>query len=108
MNEVGQVASMAGDDNLRAKIVQVVLTAPGERVNMPTFGCGLHDLVFDPNNEILAAVTEFSITKALQQWLSDDIIVNSVDVNNDDGELQIEVTYIRRDRLETGKVKIAF
>ncbi|HET7872215.1 MAG TPA: GPW/gp25 family protein [Terriglobales bacterium] len=108
LNEVGQVDNVTGDENLRAKILQVVLTGPGERVNMPTFGCGLHDLVFDPNNEILAAVTEFSITKALQQWLSDDIIVNSVDVSNQDGELQIQVTYIRRDRLETGKVKIAF
>ena len=108
LNEVGQVATMDGDENLRAKIVQVVLTAPGERVNLPSFGCGLHDLVFDPNNEILAAVTEFSITKALQQWLSDDIIVNGVDVNNVEGELQIEVSYIRRDRLEAGKVKIAF
>ena len=108
LNEVGRVADLTGDENLRAKIVQVILTAPGERVNLPTFGCGLHDLVFDPNNEILAAVTEFSITKALQQWLSDDIIVNSVDVNNVEGELQIEVTYLRRDRMETGKVKIAF
>ncbi len=71
LNEVGQVATMAGDENLRAKIVQVVLTAPGERVNLPSFGCGLHDLVFDPN-------------------------------------IQIDVSYIRRDRLEVGKVKIAF
>lgn len=107
ISDLAKTAILTGDENIRAKIVQVVLTSPGERVNLPDFGCGLHDLVFDPNNEILAAVTEFSITKALQQWLSDDVIVNSVDVNNVEGELRIEVAYLRRDRLETGKVKIA-
>src|SRR5260370_40861850 len=107
-NEVGQAAILTGDENLQAKIVQVVLTAPGERVNLPDFGCGLRDLVFDPNNDVLAATTEFAITKALQQWLGNDIIVSSVDVSNSEGELQIEVVYVRRDRLDTAKVKIIF
>src|SRR5215470_1107231 len=115
INPLGQAAILGGDDNLQAKILQVVLTAPGERVNLPDFGCGLRDLVFDPNNDILAATTEFAISKALQQWLSDDIIVQSVDVSNSntdpriaEGELQIEVVYLRRDRLVPAKLKIAF
>src|SRR5262249_46637004 len=99
INELGQVAPLDGDDNIRAKVLQVLLTSPGERVHLPEFGCGLRDLVFDPNNEVLAATTEFTITKALQQWLSDDILVQSVDVSNDDGELLIEVAYVRRDQL---------
>ena len=52
----GRVASVTGDDNIRGKIIQVLFTSPGERVNMPEFGCGLRDLVFDPNNEILDAM----------------------------------------------------
>jgi phage baseplate assembly protein W len=108
LDDAGQVETLSGDDNLRAKIMQVILTAPGERVNLPDFGCGLRDLVFDPNNDILAATTEFSINKALQQWLGNDIIVSSVDVSNDEGELQIEVSYIRRDQMEPGKIKITF
>jgi Bacteriophage baseplate protein W len=108
IDELGQVASAAGDGNIRAKILEVVLTAPGERVGMPEFGCGLRDLVFDPNNDILAATTEFKITKALQQWMSDDIVVQSVDIANPDAALQILVTYVRRDTLETAQVKIVF
>ena len=115
VNDLAQTATSSGDENIKAKIVQVVLTSPGERVNLPDFGCGLRDLVFDPNNEILAATTEFAITKALQQWLSDDIIVESVDVLNSEadpqipeGELQIEVVYLRRDQLVPAKLKIAF
>jgi len=64
-DEVGQVATLTGDDNLQAKILEVVLTSPGERVNLPDFGCGLRDLVFDPNNDVLAATTEFAINKSL-------------------------------------------
>jgi len=115
VNDLAQTATTSGDENIRAKIVQVVLTSPGERVNLQDFGCGLRDLVFDPNNDILAATTEFAISKALQQWLSDDIIVQSVDVSNSntdpriaEGELQIEVVYLRRDRLVPAKLKIAF
>ncbi len=105
---IGRVATASGDDNIRAKILEVVLTAPGERVGQPDFGCGLRDLVFDPNNEILAATTEFSINRALQQWMPDDIGVQSVDVVSEDSTLQITVTYVRLDQLEVSQVKIVF
>lgn len=108
INDLGQVSTTTGDDNIRGKIVQIMLTAPGERVGLPEFGCGLRDLVFDPNNEILAAATEFAITRALQQWLGDEIILERVDVSNQDERLQIQVVYLRRDRLEQGVLKIAF
>jgi phage baseplate assembly protein W len=108
INELGQVNTLTGDDNIRARILQVLLTSPGERVNLPEFGCGLRDLIFDPNNAILVATTEFTVTKSLQQWLDDDIIVETVDISNEGETLQIEVVFIRSDRLERDKVKIAF
>jgi phage baseplate assembly protein W len=108
IGDLGQVAAATGDDNIRSKILEVVMTAPGERVGLPEFGCGLRDLVFDPNNDILAATTEFAINRALQQWMPDDIVVQSVDITNEDSELQITVTYVRRDQLEVGQVKIFF
>jgi hypothetical protein len=108
IDERGRVAVATGDENIRSKVLQVLLTALGERVNLPDFGCGLRDLLFDPNNEILAAVTEFTVTKSLERWLGDDILVERVDVTSEGEQAQIEVVYVRRDRLETGKVKIAF
>ena len=108
IDDGGRVARATGDANIRAKILEIVLTAPGERVGVPTFGCGLRDLVFDPNNDILAATTEFAITKALQQWMSADIVVQGVEVGHDEGTLQVLVTYARRDQLETAQVKIVF
>jgi phage baseplate assembly protein W len=108
IDERGRVGSATGDANIRAKILEIVMTAPGERVGVPTFGCGLRDLIFDPNNEILAATSEFAITKALQQWMSDDIVVKGVTASSDEGTLQILVTYARRDQLEVAQVKIVF
>src|SRR5712691_2859216 len=90
----GQAATLTGNENLQAKILQVVLTAPGERVNLPDFGCGLRDLVFDPNNDILAATLEFTIGKALQRWMPDDIFVSDVNVDSVDDQLTVEVSYV--------------
>lgn len=108
INELGKTGTLTGDDDIRARILQVLLTAPGERVNLPEFGCGLRDLVFDPNNDILAATTEFTVMKALETWLGDVIIVERVDVSSVEGTLQIEVVFIRRDQMLRSAVKIMF
>jgi uncharacterized protein len=108
INDVGEPATQTGDANIRAKIIQVLFTAPGERVHSPEFGCGLRNLVFDPNNDILAATTEFTVQVALQRWLGEEIIVEAVHVDGDDAELSVEVVYTRRDQLQRGRVKIAF
>jgi phage baseplate assembly protein W len=108
IDDLGQVAWQTGDENIRVKIMEVLMTALGERVHLPEFGCGLRDLIFDPNNEILAATTEFAINAALQRWLGDEILVESVEVaGSADSEITIEVIYSRRDQLERSKVKIA-
>ena len=108
VNDAGAIAACGGDEAIRGKIIQVLFTAPGERVNLPEFGCGLRELVFDPTNEILAATTEFAVAQSLQRWLGAEIIVQKVDVEARDGELSVEVAYTRRDRVEQGRIKIAF
>jgi phage baseplate assembly protein W len=74
-------------------IEQILLTAPGERVNRPTFGCGVNQLVFAPNSDALAAAEQQVIQASLQQWLSDLIKVNSVTVTPQDSTLLITITY---------------
>src|SRR3982750_4150405 len=79
------------DADLRGKIIQVLFTRPGERVNEPEFGCGLFQLVFEPNNTVLAAATEFTVGQALTRWLGEEIVVGGVDVDSHDEELTVEV-----------------
>ena len=75
---------------------------------MPEFGCGLRDLVFDPNNTVLAATTEYTVRKSLERWLGDEILVEAVDVESDQENLLITIVYIRKDTLEKQAVKITF
>jgi phage baseplate assembly protein W len=74
-------------------IEQILLTAPGERVNRPTFGSGTAQLAFEPNSDVLAAIQQQAIQAGLQQWLSDLIRVQSVSVEPDDATLLVTVAY---------------
>lgn len=93
----GRTAGTTNDEHIRDLIEQVLFTAPGERVNRPTFGSGLLQLVFAPNSGELAAATQFLVQGALQQWLGDLIVVDSVQIESVDSVLQVTVAYtIRR------------
>jgi phage baseplate assembly protein W len=96
------------DSDLRGKIVQVLFTAPRERVHLPEFGCGLLNLVFDANNAVLAAATEFTVGQALTRWLGDVLVVSAVDVRADAERLTVEVAYVRRLDLARQSVRIRF
>src|SRR5436190_22949461 len=92
----GRTAATDGNDHIRDLIEQVLFTAPGERVNRPTFGTGLLQLVFAPNSDELATATQFLVQGALQQWLSDLIHVEAVRVAADDSTLSVTVQYLVR------------
>src|SRR6266436_1136929 len=92
----GQTADSAGALHIRDVIEQVLFTAPGERVMRPDFGSGAARLVFAPNSVELASATQMLIQAALQQWLSELIIVQGVVVQADDDTLSITVQYTIR------------
>lgn len=92
----GRTAATGDDDHIRDLIEQVLFTSPGERVNRPTFGSGLNQLVFAPNSPELAAATQFLVQSSLQQWLGDLIQVEAVLVDSTDSTLEVSVQYVVR------------
>jgi len=100
----GRTAETDQDRHIRNLIGQVLFTSPGERVNRPDFGCGLLQLVFEPNSDELATTTQFLILGSLQQWLGDLIEVNEVQTEIIDSSLQVTVVYTVR---RTQEPKIA-
>jgi phage baseplate assembly protein W len=92
----GRTADAGRDAHIRQMIEQVLFTSPGERVNRPTFGTGLQQLVFAPNSSELATATEFMVQSALQEWLGELIQVEAVQVNSQEATLEITVQYIVR------------
>ena len=89
-----RTATTGNDDHLRDLIEQLIFTAPGERVNRPTFGGGLQQLVFAPNSQELAAAVQFLVQGTLQQYLADLIQVGSVQVDAVDSTLRVQVDYV--------------
>jgi hypothetical protein len=96
----GRSAVTGEDDHVRDLIMQVLFTAPGERVNRPEFGCGVKQLVFAPASDALAAATEQLIHGALLRWLEPVISVERVAVAVGEGMLEINIVYARRDTQE--------
>jgi phage baseplate assembly protein W len=92
----GRTATTDGDDHVRDMVHQVLFTAPGERVNRPDFGCGLLELAFEPNSDVLAAALELRVRSSLQRWLSDVIEVDRVRLDHDDARLVVDVEYTRK------------
>ncbi len=79
---------------------QVLLTTPGERVNLPQFGCGLRSLVFAPNTDALAATVKLRVIQGLSQWLAGVVTVVDVVVGDaqggavlEPGAIEVTVTY---------------
>ena len=46
----------------------VLLTAPGERLMRPQFGCRIWDLLFEPVNANLLGLMAQAVRDALAQW----------------------------------------
>jgi phage baseplate assembly protein W len=89
----GRTAVDGDDAHVKDMIYAVLFTAPGERVNRPDFGCGLRQLVFAPNGDVLAGATQFLVMSSLVRWLGDVIRVEKVDVVASDAVLDVHVTY---------------
>ncbi len=93
----GRAATTDADNHVRDMIYQVLFTNPGERVNLPDFGCGLLQMVFMPNSDAVAAATQFMVHGSLQRWLADVIQVEQLRVTNDNERLVVDVVYVRLD-----------
>lgn len=88
------------EDHVRQLVLQVLLTAPGERVHRPDFGCGVRRLVFAPAGEVAATLAQTAVYQALAKWLPQTISVHEVTVGADDAMLNIRVGYVIKARGE--------
>ena len=93
----GRTALTDDETHLRDLIGQVLMTAPGERVNRPDFGSGVLQLAFAPASDTLAATLQYLIQGALQKSLATRMAVQAVTVvPGDDGTLTITIGYLDR------------
>jgi phage baseplate assembly protein W len=92
----GRTARCDDARHVRDLMEQLLFTVPGERVNRPTFGSGLLQLVFATIDDVLTAPVQLSVQGILQQYLGDVLVVEAVEVETVDSTLAVTVRYLVR------------
>ena len=64
----GFLRSTFGINQIKADLLQLLLTNPGERVMLPTYGTPLKRLIFDPNDTDLEVAAREMIINSITQW----------------------------------------
>ncbi|MFQ5632833.1 MAG: GPW/gp25 family protein [bacterium] len=98
IDATGQVGHAKDEEDIRQAIWIILSTAKGERVMRPDFGCGIHDLVFDPINAGTVALVDNSVREALL-FFEPRIDVLNIDVSDKEagqGKLLISIDYLVR------------
>ncbi len=99
------VAPVDLDEHVRGEILQLLLTNVGERPFLPSLGGNLRRLVFQGNDEITAGLAKSNISQALSYWLGHRVKVLSLDVDNQDATLAIDLSYQVIDTGEQRRVR---
>ena len=68
VDHTGAIALTRAGGDLEDSIRVVLLTAPGERLMRPQFGCRIWDLLFEPVNANLLGLVSQAVREALAQW----------------------------------------
>lgn len=95
VDHTGSIALTDGPDDLDRSIRLVLLTAPGERVMRPQFGCRIWDLLFEPVTPNLLGLIAEAVREAVAQWeprVALEAVTPTVD-DNDDALVRIHITY---------------
>jgi len=88
---------VGGMEVIRQSVAAILDTEPGERVMLPSFGCGLRRYLMQPNTLSTRTSMEQDISSALQQWEPQINLVNvAVTPDEDPSLVWIEIAYVRR------------
>lgn len=95
VDHTGSIALTNGVPDLDRSIQIVLMTAPGERVMRPQFGCRIWDLLFEPVTANLLGLINEAVRDALAQW-EPRVVVEDVSAVPDDevtSLVRIHVSY---------------
>jgi uncharacterized protein len=95
VDHTGSIALTSGADDLDRSMRVILMTAPGERVMRPKFGCSIWDLLFEPITPNLLGLISQAVREAIGQWeprVTVEEVVPMAD-ENDDGLVRIGVIY---------------
>ena len=81
------------DQHVRDEIVQLILTAHGERLYLGDFGTNLRRMVFENVDDGVLGLTRASVANALSRWLGHRVRVESLEIGFSSGTLSVNLSY---------------
>ena len=82
-------------EQAKYNIICLLKTIPGERLAHPTFGCKIHELLFEPVQEDFDELVEEAVREALDTWLPY-ITIEDIKINFEEGNqvrANVDVTF---------------
>ena len=106
----GKIDQSHYEQRVEESIYLILGTAKGERVMLPEFGCGIHDMVFAPNNSTTLSIVTHLVREALVEC---EPRIDVIDVHVDAGSgqptlLLIAVSYRIRSTNTIGNLVYPF
>lgn len=77
----GLLQKIVGADSIKADLLALLLTNPGERVMLPTYGTPLRRLLFEPNDRLVVEEAREMIINSINTW-EPRITVDQIEINN--------------------------
>jgi len=101
----GSTSQQGTVDHLFGALYQLIMTARGERLIRGTLGCGIHDFVFEPNDETLVGLVLFYVTDVVLEW-EPRIEVLDIESIQEGGKLRVIITFQIKSTREVGNVVV--
>lgn len=95
VNTRGEIALVSSEKDIQQAIQIILGTRRGERVMRPTFGCRVHELLFEPRDATTSSLIKKYVEEALEFW-EPRIQVLSVNTRIEDatdGAVMVEIEY---------------
>lgn len=90
----GTIAQARFEQRIEESIYLILSTAKGERVMLPDFGCGIHELVFESNSATTIAVITQRVREALVAY---EPRIDVLDINTENDPAELNLLLIRID-----------
>jgi Bacteriophage baseplate protein W len=94
IGEDGRTACVATrEEHIADEVLQLILTALGERLFQPAVGTNVRRLVFDNVDEVTAGITKSTISQALARWLADRVELEELVVAAEASTITVDLRY---------------
>lgn len=84
---LGFLRSQEGVNQIKSDLLVLLLTEPGERVMLPSFGTPLKQFFFDPNDSVIVDKVKNAIANSIKTW-EPRIAVTAIDVINSKSDIE--------------------